>query len=66
MASRPQPDPKTLEEVHRLLQTTEFASVDDLLERGEVDPLTRALDTGTPATLATGDSTGLAELPKRR
>ena len=66
MAHRPQPDPKTLEEVHHLLKTTQFASIDDLLDRGEVAPLTDALDTGQEAERATGDSTGLAPLPKRR
>ena len=66
MATRPQPDPKTLEEVHELLQTTQFASIEDLVGRSDVGV---APDPGGPARQAevlAGDGGELSPLPRRR
>lgn len=65
-------DLTTLEEVHRLLRTTEFASIGDLLERTDVTQLGTAIERGTAPDAASAsrssefDGSGLAPLPRRR
>ena len=60
-------DLRTIEEVQRLLATTDFASIDDLARRTDPDQLGRALDQVRPAAHdAAVDSAGLAPLPRRR
>lgn len=56
----------TLEEVHRLLNDTEFASADDLQGAGSLSALAGALDAARPSNSpAPIDSSG-TPLPKRR
>ena len=65
-------DLTTLEEVHRLLRTTEFASIGDLLERTDVSQLGTAVERGVAPDAPSAarptdfDSSGLAPLPRRR
>ncbi len=65
-------DLTTLEEVHRLLRTTEFATVDDLLDRTDGAELGNAVERmavpswPSPAGPANHNSMGLAPLPRRR
>ena len=66
-------DLRTLEEVRRVLASTEFASIDDLARRATAGgpsqgaQLTRALSSGARSSTApAGNSEGLAPLPKRR
>ena len=66
-------DLRTLEEVHRLLASTDFASIDDIARRSD-DParLTVGLDRVSAGAATSGsspdvfDSTDLALLPRRR
>jgi hypothetical protein len=59
-------DVDTLEEVHRLLAETQFASVDQLAARVGSSGVQRTF-AGTPsAVAATGSSEGLDPLPRRR
>lgn len=56
-------DLTTLQEVHRLLATTEFASIDDLARRG----LSGFADAGTEmSSAASGSTDGQTPLPRRR
>jgi hypothetical protein len=63
-------DLRTLEEVRRLLATTDFATIDDLARRsGEPTQLADALDrvqSGATPSAASADSTGFTPLPRRR
>ena len=57
----------TLQEVERLLTSTEFATIDDLAKRASVGPLTSALGAGTRTVEpAAGPDTAAPLLPKRR
>jgi hypothetical protein len=57
----------SLQEVERLLNETRFATIDDLIGRGGVQPLTSALAASSPrAASPAGNSDGLAPLPRRR
>jgi hypothetical protein len=62
-------DLRTLEKVHQLLRTAEFATVDDLLARSDVSRLGQATDrpaATSPSVAATQASARLAPLPRRR
>lgn len=56
----------TLQEVERLLATTNFATIEDLVGRGGLQPVAAALAATPRSTSPRGDSTGLAPLPRRR
>jgi len=57
-------DLTTLQEVHRLLATTEFASIQDLARRGGLSGLA---DAGTEMSAAApGSGDGQTPLPRRR
>ncbi len=64
-------DLRTLEEVHRLLAASDFATVDDLTRRGGTDHLAGARHrprsvAPTPAPTLHAEPTALAPLPRRR
>jgi hypothetical protein len=60
----------TLEEVHRLLADTEFATIDDLKAAGGMASLAPAVDSSRAASPPSGaapiDSGGQPPLPRRR
>jgi len=57
----------SLQEVERLLNETRFATIDDLIGRGGLQPLTTALASTAPRSGApAGNNDGLAPLPRRR
>ena len=57
-------DLTTLEEVHRLLRDTEFATIDDVRQRHR-DTIERSF-AGGPAEAAPADAASMAPLPRRR
>lgn len=59
-------DIDTLEEVHRLLATTEFASVQDLARRGLADVAVPEAPRRARATQAVSVGEGSDPLPRRR
>ena len=65
MAERPHPDPQTLEEVHELLTTTDFASIHDLVDRTDAGALGDAAVTSRTVEQVVG-SDDRVPLPRRR
>jgi len=62
-------DLRTLQEVHRLLASSDFANADDLVRRGGTDHLAAALHREhrpAPAAPVTVENGPLAPLPRRR
>ena len=62
-------DLRTLEEVHRLLAASDFATADDLTRRGGTDHLAAGRHRPRPGSTAPAVVTepgGLAPLPRRR
>lgn len=55
-------DLDTLAEVHRILSSTEFASIEDVAARGGLSTVSRAAE---PAVVGDGAG-GTAPLPRRR
>lgn len=56
----------TLQEVERLLNETKFATIHDLAGRGGLQPLAAALAAAPRSAAPSGNSDGLAPLPRRR
>jgi hypothetical protein len=58
----------TLEEIERVLAETNFATIEDLIGRGGLEPMAAALAAVPPrrSAPASGAGDGLAPLPRRR